>query len=412
MTATVTTDLGRIAVRWEAPHVAFDFDLVRSERSSEVTAEVTVQAWDDAAAVMRHLHQARVNLTGTRSREDLGRKLKTAGNGAASLDWPALVEGSCVLALREYRRGEPAIRLRDAVAPQGEVALIPPLVLRRQPTIWFGDGGTGKSYLALAAAVAIHTGQSDLLGIEPTDTTRVAFLDFELEAWEQRDRMARLVGDELPDLVYRRCTGSLREQVDALRRMVRDERIGFVVVDSIGPACGGPPEDSATALAFFEGIRMLGVGALCIAHVNRSGDNDKPFGSAFWHNGARSTWYVKREQEIGASRLAVGMFNRKANLGPLSRPIGFDLDFGTDRTVIRRTDLADIPALAMHLPIKDRIAHELADGALTEYELAQRIEARLDSVSRTVRRHEGRYFVRVEGTDRVERVGLLRQEVA
>src|SRR3954451_23754955 len=319
---------------------------------------------------MRHLHQARVNLTGTRSREDLGRKLKSAGNGASDYDWAKLVEGSCVLALREYRRGEPVIRLRDAAQPEGEAELIPPLILRRQPTIWFGDGGTGKSYLALAAAVAIHTGRGELLGIEPTATTRVAYLDFELEAWEQRDRMARLVGDDMPDLLYRRCVGSLREQVDPLRRMIRDEHIGFVVIDSIGPACGGPPEESASALAFFEGVRMLGVGALCVAHVNRTGDTDKPFGSAFWHNSARSTWFVKREQEIGASRLAIGMFNRKANLGPQARPIGFGLDFANGRTTIQRTDLADIPALAAHLPLKSRIAHEIAGGALTMIDLS------------------------------------------
>lgn len=411
MNAAIATELGRYRVTWHEPHVSFDFDLVRSERSSEVTAEVTVQAWDDAAAIMRHIHQARVNLTGTRSRDDLGRKLAAASHGGEQLDWPALVEGSCVMALREYRRGEPAIRLRDAVAPEGEVELIPPLVLRRQPTIWFGDGGTGKSLLSLAAALAIHTGRGDLLGIMPTATTRVAFLDFELEAWEQRDRMARLVGSDMPDVVYRRCVGSLREQVDSLRRMVRDEQIGFVVIDSVGPACGGPPEDSATALGFFEGVRMLGVGALCIAHVNRSGDTEKPFGSGFWHNSARSTWYVRKEQEVGESRLTVGMFNRKANLGPLSRPIGFELDFADGRTTIRRTDLANMPALALNLPLRQRIAHEVATGAMTIADLAERLEATPDTVGRTVRRYD-RLFTKVSGPDGIYRIGLLRNEVA
>lgn len=412
MSAVVSAELGRYTVTWQEPHVSFAFDLLRSERSSEVTAEVTVQAWDDAAAIMRHIHQARVNLTGTRSREDLGRKLKSAANGAADLDWPALVEGSCVLALREYRRGEPAIRLRDAEQPEGDAELIPPLVLRRQPTIWFGDGGTGKSYLALAAAIAIHTGRDDLLGIAPTLTTRVAYLDFELEAWEQRERLARLVGDDMPDLVYRRCVGSLREQVDQLRRMVREERIGFVVIDSVAWACSGPPEDSDVARAFFEAVRMLGVGALCIAHVNRQGDTNKPFGSGFWHNGARSTWYVRKEQEVGTNSLAVGLFNRKANLGPLARPIGFELAFTGNRVNIRRTDLADIPALALHLPLKQRIAHEVATGALTMVEIAERTESSVDTIGRTVRRYEGSLFAKVPGEDGIYRVGLLRREAA
>jgi hypothetical protein len=410
--ATVAAELGRYRVTWQEPHVIFDFDLLRSERSSEVTAEVTVQAWDEAAAVMRHVHQARVNLTGTRSREDLGRKLKSAANGAADLDWPALVEGSSVLVLREYRRGEPAIRLRDAEQPTGAAELIPPLVLRRQPTIWFGDGGTGKSYLALAAAATIHTGNADLLGIEPTETTRVAYLDFELEAWEQRERLVRLVGDDLPDIIYRRCVGPLRDQVDSLRRLVRDEHIGFVVIDSVAWACAGPPEDSDVARGFFEGVRMLDVGALCIAHVNRAGDTQKPFGSGFWHNGARSTWYVRKEQEVAADRLTVGLFNRKANLGPLARPIGFELRFTADRVTIARTDLADIPALALHLPLKQRIAHEVRDGALTMADVAERLEVPVDSVKKTFQRNEGSLFVRVTGDDGIYRVGLLRRAAA
>jgi hypothetical protein len=62
--------------------------------------------------------------------------------------------------------------------------LLDRIVLGQHPTIWFDDGGSFKSYMALGAAVAIHTGRGDVLGIAPTTTRRVAYLDWEFDAWE------------------------------------------------------------------------------------------------------------------------------------------------------------------------------------------------------------------------------------
>ena len=240
MNPRVTNDHGLVSVAWPAPHlVTLDLDLFRSERSGELTAEVQVRS--EAAGFQVQLHQARVNLTSTRSRAELANALKRRHRAIVADDWEMIVERTAIHVLITHRDAEPAILLRDAQQPPDAGWLLPPVVLGRLPSMIFGDGGSAKSYLALAAALSIHTDRP-LLGIEPTAARTVAYLDFELEAYEQRARMRQLVGSIEPDLVYRRCAGALRDQVEPLRRMIRTYGVSAVVVDSVGPACGGAPE--------------------------------------------------------------------------------------------------------------------------------------------------------------------------
>jgi hypothetical protein len=69
----------------------------------------------------------------------------------------------------------------------------------------------------------------------------------------------------------------------------------------------------------------VGAGSLHLAHVNRSDTGDKkPYGSSFWHNGARATWNIKTADQIpGARKLTIGLYNRKTNIGPLRAAVGF-----------------------------------------------------------------------------------------
>jgi len=61
-----------------------------------------------------------------------------------------------------------------------------------------------------------------------------------------------------------------------------------VILDSVAFACEGPPEAAETAAAYYWALRLLGVGSTSIAHITKAeGGDQKPFGSAFWHNGAR-----------------------------------------------------------------------------------------------------------------------------
>ena len=225
---------------------------------------------------------------------------------------------------------------------------------------------------------------------------RTALCDFEWQEWPHNRRLRALHGPgALPDLVYVPCQteGPLSHQVDRLRAIFHEHRIEYAVIDSVALACDGPPEEAQAALGFFQALARLEVGSALIAHVNREGDTNKPFGSAFWHNSARATWFVKRVQEIGTKSLEVGLFNRKVNDGAFSPPIGLRFEFSDLRTTIKGVDVRDVPELAGNVSLKSRIAHALAGepgGGLTNIALAEKLEVPVNSIVQTVNRWEGR----------------------
>jgi len=400
------TPLGYVA-SYPSDAVEIRIERVRRMREDELSGEVTIScALPGIGNEDGHLHgPARLNMSGTQTRSTLAKYLAGRTNGAR-INWQEIIEWTCQQTLLAERTGDPVVCLRDIPEPLTPDALLPPLILGRSDTIFFGDGGAAKSYISLAAAASLHSGEP-LLGITPTVTQRVLFLDWEWDGWEHRQRLKRLwPGDVLPDLLYRRCTGPLSGQVDNLRAQIAGEGVTFIVIDSVGCACDGPPEEARSALAFFDAVHSLNVGSLMTAHVNRSGDTDRPFGSTYFHNSARLTWYVKA-QERGTDVLTVGLFNRKSSGGPKASPVGYEVSFTDDRTIITRRDPIDVPELAESLPARIRIAGALREGALTLVDLSEALDVPPDTVRKSLLRGEGHQFTRVTGSDGVTRWGLI-----
>jgi hypothetical protein len=380
-------------VTWDnAPAVEMVFDRIREDRRThEVTAEVS---YSTNAAV---LHRARLNATSTRGKQDAARYLATLAPGPA---WPTLIETACWRVVDAVRQGRPAILLGEAPEPPGDGSLLPPMLLPNDPVILFGDGGSAKSYLGLALALSVHSGRP-YVDLRPTARLRVAYLDFEWNAWPHKRRMQALCGaDALPDLLYVPCLseGPLSGQVDRLRRILSEHRTQYVVLDSVALACAGPPEDAATALDFMQALGQLEVGSCLLAHINRSGDEDRPFGSTFWHNSARMTWNVKAHQEPGQDRLDLALHCRKVNDGPKPPSFALHWEFTPSRTTVTRADLRRIPELAGGLPLKERIAGILAAGPRTVADLADELETAATTVRRTLTRGEGQRFTRIPGS--------------
>lgn len=405
-TATFSRTGGLFTFRWEDPErIAAELAMLRVDRNGNTTAEVAVIS--TAPGASGTLHAARLNLSSTRDRADFARHLASRTPGT-DVDWYRIVDTIAIRTTRAHREGDPAVPLADIVpVDEGTRFLLPPLILDRLPTIIFGDGGDLKSYLALAALLSIAQGTPEPLGIAPTRRVTGILADFEFDGSEHRARAERLVGSCIPpDVHYIRCSGSLAGSVQRLERAIRDTGAEFLVVDSVGLACDGPPEAAEVADRYFAALRDLGVPSLNLAHTNRSGDTDRPFGSTYWHNGARCTWYIKREA-TGAESVAVGLFNRKSNVGPLHAPLAFAFDFADGRTRVRRIDALDVPELAARVPLRTRLVHELHSGPRTYVELAALTGETVDTVSKAARRGETNgMFVRVTGPDGICRVAL------
>jgi hypothetical protein len=374
---------------------------LRRERG-ELIGELTVScALPGTRSPNGILSVADFNLSSARARTDRGRLL--AERSQAPMDWSGLLEELCQYVIVAERTGQPAILLRDIPRPNvddDDLEVDAGIrLLRRHPVTLFGDGGDAKSYIGLYWSTRLAEA-----GL------RVGYADWEFSGEDHRDRLERLCGPDMPELWYIRCERPLVAEVDRLRRIVREERLDYLVCDSVAFASDGPPEAAEVAGAYFRALRRIGVGSLHIAHTTKAADGDaKPFGSTFWHNGSRSTWYIKRGESTSSdrSRLTLGLFNRKSNVGPLAPAVGYAVTFGPDRTTFVRTDLADTPDLAERLPVWQRMAHLLRAGSLTMVQVAGELDVPLNTIVQTTKRHEGRVFVRVPGADGVYRIGLL-----
>jgi len=321
-----------------------------------------------------------LNLVSQRERDGLAQSLRRQ---VPEIDWDYRVDALCRLVLESYRRGDPAILLRDARRTGGETYAIKPLLLADAPTVWFADGGTGKSLLALAAACAM-AGHDVFGGMCAARPRRVLYLDWEWDDWQHAERLRQLLGEDVDvaDILYRRCNGSMADEVEAIRQTVADEEVTYIVVDSLGAACGGDLTDADTALKFGGYIRSLGVGSLWITHVTKNGDRDadKPFGTVYFHNMARLVWRVKRQSEAESDVIDVGFYCTKANATRISKPVGVRVSFTDERISIDSSDLLSVPGLAASLPLRQRITGELRRGPLTAKELADALGAPLASV--------------------------------
>lgn len=304
------------------PGIAFDFDRLRRDRQQQLHGELCVSCDLPGAKTFNSvLSIADFNASSLGARMERA-KLLAARAGETDIDWYGLLEEFCQRLFAAERQGQPAPLLASVPKRTDDEALTVEhdwAVLRRHPVILFGDGSSGKSYLALYAA-----------GRLAQRGERVLYCDWELAGETQRTRFERLFGSEMPAVRYARCDRPLVVEVDRLRRLVQDHDISYAVFDSVAFACAGPPESAEVASAYFGALRQLGeIGSLHVAHVSKAeGGEFKPFGSTFWFNGARLIWHVAAEEvQIGGKRLRMTLTPRKANLAERPSPLSAQLRF-------------------------------------------------------------------------------------
>jgi hypothetical protein len=392
-------DDGRYVLTLLEVGIEFEIDRLR-RRWDELIGELTVRCELAGARTFEGLLSAAdLNLSSAKARQDRG-KLLAQKSRAAEIPWSDLLDEFAQRVTLAERTGRPVVLLRELPRAERDenfsVNGFP--LLRRHPVVLFGDGGAAKSYFGLYLA-----GELERSG------TRTLYVDYEFAGEDHRERLECLYSAEMPSVRYLRADRPLVHEIDHLRRIVRDEGIVYAVLDSIAFACHGKPEDADVAAAYFRCLRQLGVGTLNIAHVPKGDNQDqRPFGSAFWHNGCRSSWFAKRAGEsTDGQEVTIGLFHRKNNVGRLHQPFGFQFRFDASQTRVTRVDLADVPQLADQLSISQRIRHLLRSGAMTYAAIAEELGEKPNTITQTVKRGKGKVFTIVLGADGIHRIGLL-----
>lgn len=403
------TEQGIYTLSWSAPTaVLMELDFIGTDRHGETTAEVAIY-WSDPLDPLAML-RTRLNLLSMTSVDRLAGAL-TKRTADLQLNWQRMLDQAVRWTMQQYRTGDPGLLLRDAEdLPLGaDVLTDPPLLEADGLSLLFGDGGTGKSWIALALAASLQAGESIIGGLEVSSARQVGYIDWEWSARRHKRRLQQLTGPDMPEIAYIRCSRPIYEERDRLRRWARRYHVDYAIVDSVGLACGAEPESAEVANRFTNALAELVPAGLGVAHVTKAPDKapDKPFGSVYWHNGARRTWYARAAGEPGSGGMTVGLYNRKANDGPLSSPLALAFEWIGERVTIQRQDVRDVPELDAARSIGARMRDLLGrQGAMELYTIAGELDVKVDSVKKAAQRGEGSAFVRLPGPDGVYRWAL------
>jgi hypothetical protein len=391
---------GLYVVRSAKHAVSLTFDRLTDQRGS-VYAEVTITL---GTTVL--VEAVDLNLKNDRAQTTLANSLKDYGTGTTSVPWKLLLQKACALVMRQKRLGRPSLILNRHSEVQPLTYAVNPLVFKHKPTILYGDGGLGKSTLALFLAMLVSTGQH-IAGMGALKG-RALFLDWEDdEAVHTRRLQAIIVGH--PSLAdaqvdYQECDEPLLRMQHSLIRRIQADRITFVVVDSLLAASGG--DASAESVSkMFDAIHQLKTASVLLGHIAKTPMEDQReasvYGSVFNKNRARSTWEIKKQQEIGDDISILGLFNRKSNLSRLHHPIGLQVTQNEAGTDIRYHpfDLSQAPELETALPAAARIRNYLElDGAPhTAIAISQATGIPLPTVTSTLSRGKGRKWQMLGG---------------
>ena len=396
---------------WSKWNLCIELDRLHEHRDGHTSAEIKITT--TAPGFDPYLHRSTLNLSTQRTRDDLAKSMSHKYDLA---DWDTVLEQLCWITLDHYRAGEPIVIIGNSDEPISPGYLLYPLLPLKQPSLIYGDGGTGKSYLALFMALTIQL-PYDAAMWQP-DQANVLYLDWETDSSMAGNRVKRLkAGMGFPNelaLPYRRCALPLADDITAIKRMVDEYKIGLVVIDSCGGACGGDPSSPETCNRFFVALRTLNVTSLLIHHVPKhanpaSPSKDKsPYGSAYFYNWSRAVFLLRRHQEAEDNEMDIGLFHKKANEDSLTAPMGFQLTFHDDQTHVRiKSDISDVPEFLESLSCRARIRQMLKTMSVGSIdEIAEELELKKDTVRKTIGRMEEKKMIIRVG----DKWGLLRDE--
>ncbi len=275
-------------------------------------------------------YTTRINLLSTSARDSLVRSLKSAFT--EDVNWTMTINTLCS-SVEKYLSEQQQLSDLSEVEEDTNSYLLHPFLAENSANMLFGKGGTGKSYLSIAMALSVSSGEP-FLDYTPTTQKNVLFLDYEStkNVFARRVRMVDPTFNTKGRLFYYGMSSPLADSVDMIKRRMTDNNIGFVVVDSAALAAGGKPEDAVNALTFFSALKKLNTTTLVIAHETKAENKSYPFGSVFFFNNLRNIWNASSQQDdLGSDALNLGLFHRKSNEDKIMAPRGVRIYFGKDR---------------------------------------------------------------------------------
>lgn len=371
--------------------ISIKVNRISSDSKHQVSGELLVQARMPGVAAP-HLHQARLNMTSTTARNTLAKALT---NRLESIPWSDILEQTCVKVLEAHRTGSPVLRLADIEDGVGIQWMLKPVIQRRQTSVLFGDGDSGKSMIAAWWSVLLATGMPGP-GLIPEPASGILVLDYETDEYTWRDRIVQICGGmeiAVPNNIhYRYSSTPVANDVEDLADYVANLDIDFILVDSAAPAVG-EASDSDDVNSFFRALRALGRTNLVIAHVSKEGRQHEIFGSGFWRNMSRANYRAYASRSVDSPDLGVVLKNTKGNNSKRLKDIVYAIHFDEEYNVInfKPGNVEDYAELDKTRSISQRLSSALRPGAKTAAELAEELDADEGSIRTTLNRNKTQF---------------------
>ena len=165
---------GIYSLEWPHLNVTASVSRFKEDSNHELKAEVWVQSARPNSS--GHMKQGRVILTSTANRKSFAKSLEDRD---PEVDWDKIVEQLSVAVLEEWRVGVPAIQITgDALqeVDTNQKWLVEPVIQYGHPTLLYGKGSSGKSWMAQYLSVLVQEGLS-MSGLTVEDAT-VLYLDW------------------------------------------------------------------------------------------------------------------------------------------------------------------------------------------------------------------------------------------
>lgn len=373
-------------------NVGINFEATRID-SDGVSATLTVNGLTSRGTIIGNLYWGKFNLLWGDGRARVAKELAVAN---PELPWSEMLRYVSKHSVDEIKRGEPVVDLSTIDVDDTIHYLVDHLMPEGETTVIYAQGGVGKSTFASAIALSLLTGVKLPCGLVPRARGPVLYLDWETHQEEAARRMnwlSRGLGIPAPRLLYRFQKAPLADDIKDIQKYCKQYQPILVIVDSIGPASGGRPEEAETMIRMFNALRTLAPASrLCLTHVAKGDDDPKrhrtAFGSVYTRELSRSQWEARASEDAPKDRQRMGLFHRKTNYGRLQEPIGLDMIYDETAYTIRleSADIGRDPELAQATSLSYRIRAELRLGPRTCSIIAEAIDAKEDSVSKALRR--------------------------
>lgn len=272
---TINRDLDGLTFYWAQWELTCALSRFKPNKDG-MSAELTI--YMPLNGKVRTLTSGVVNLSALVTRDRLIKRLTEL---ADLVDWRRVVETVCVRGVHEHRRGEPIESLEPSDQDTPTRFVLNPYVYDNHPTLLYGPGDSGKSFLALYWACLLASGgMENGLSTHP-DGHNVLYLNWEMQAAEMRTRVKMLRAAH-PGLtkapLHRWCVGPLSEFAPDLKAEVVEKGIGVVIIDSLAPATGGEITGAEPVVRFFQSLASLRCASILIGHVAKGGEGERGHG--------------------------------------------------------------------------------------------------------------------------------------